>query len=140
MKLVYLLPVQLTLLLLLSALGGCGRPGMTINSGKELVPVQFTPTLTNIADLQSSSLRGTGVYLRGKIGNRVPLLGGTVYELQDQTGRIWVMAQQAVPGQGDEVTIRGNLRQQSIQVDGKQESVPYIEQLEQVDHHPAIKS
>jgi uncharacterized protein YdeI (BOF family) len=54
------------------------------------------------------------IYLRGSIGRTVPLLQGTVYELQDATGRIWVLSRNQVPKTGTEVLIRGIVRQEAI--------------------------
>lgn len=55
--------------------------------------------------------------IQGKISRIVPLAGLTVYKLEDETGKIWVVSDRTL-GQIDEVVIvEGNLKYKDITID-----------------------
>ena len=56
---------------------------------------------------QVQSLRGQSVVVRGRVGDRAPLIGGQVYRLQDATGSLWVVSPNTSQQAGEAVTIRG---------------------------------
>jgi hypothetical protein len=62
------------------------------------------------------------------VGDHAPLLGGTVYELQDSTGKIWVLTKGQAPEKGQEVTVKGTLRYKSIPIAGKEQGSVYLEE------------
>lgn len=68
------------------------------------------------------------VSVRGKVGQQAAIVGGTVYELQDSTGKIWVVSRQAAPKVGEEVSIQGVLRYESIPLNGKEQGSLYVEE------------
>ncbi len=80
-----------------------------------------------IGELQKAP-RQSVVSLRGKVGQQATIVGGTVYELQDPSGSIWVLSRQAAPKPGEEVSIRGILRYESIPLNGKEQGSLYVEQ------------
>ena len=82
----------------------------------------------SIADLQKAPRQST-VTLQGKVVQQVAIVNGTVYELQDSTGSVWVLSQQPV-AIGEEVTLSGVLRYQSISLNGKEQGSLYIEQIQ----------
>jgi hypothetical protein len=119
--------------LLLSA--GCVN---TTESGANFTSnFKFTGAVTSVRNLQQNQAVGTTIHLRGKVGAHAPLLGGQVYELTDETGKIWVLTQEKPPNPGDEVVIKGQVRFKSIPLNGKEQGSVYIEQQEQVEHTPA---
>jgi hypothetical protein len=50
------------------------------------------------------------VYLEGTVGDHVPLVEARVYELQDETGSIWVLTTAAEPQSGTQIEIQGIVR------------------------------
>jgi len=56
---------------------------------------------------QVQGLRGQSVVLRGRVGDRAPLIGGQVYQLQDATGSVWVVSPNTSQQAGEAVKIRG---------------------------------
>lgn len=56
---------------------------------------------------QQHRLRGQTVTLRGTVGDRVPLVGGQVYELQDASESVWVVSSDTSLQTGEAVTIKG---------------------------------
>lgn len=98
---------------------------------------KFTGAVTSVRSLQQNQAIGTTIHLRGKVGAHAPLLGGQVYELTDETGKIWVLTQETPPNPGDEVVIKGQVRFKSIPLNGKEQGSIYVEQQEQVERTPA---
>ncbi len=73
------------------------------------------------------------VYLTGTVGDRIPLLDGQLYQLQDQTGSIWVVTSDQTLQEGDRLVIRGAVRFQDFP---EIESAPgefYIQELQQIE-------
>ncbi|MGH2415892.1 MAG: DNA-binding protein [Microcystaceae cyanobacterium] len=95
------------------------------------LPNTGNPPLTQISDLQQQTA-GETVYLQGRVGDKAPFLGNGAYQLEDQTGKVWVLTQKSLPTQGKEILIKGQVEFQSISV-GKQElGELYIIELEQL--------
>lgn len=67
-----------------------------------------------IGSVQTPDLIQQPVALRGTVQQRVPILGGWLYQLQDETSRIWVMTQQSPPEVGSTITIEGSVQYKSI--------------------------
>lgn len=130
MKLVKVRVLQLSSLSLL--IGG-------IYSCSSLAQIQvgdLRVSVTNIAAIQPGGLSST-VYLKGRVESLAPFLGSGAYELQDATGKIWVIAPKTLPAKGDEVVIKGEVRQQSIPIDGQEAGEVYIQEQEQLERKPA---
>lgn len=123
-----LLQQDLYWLILVIALVGCGMPPVTDpNSGTtRLPPLAQT---TSINRLENTSLKDKIVYLRGTVGDRVPLVDGTVYELQDSTGKVWILTKGQPPNSGEETLIKGIVRYKSILLDGRDQGSLYVEQV-----------
>jgi len=109
--------------LLLLGLWGCG------NSAPEI-------EVTNISDIPQSRSGTTTVYLKGTVIKRVPLLDAQLYQLEDASGKMWVLTTSRRPQLGDEITIAGEIRYESIPVEGLDFSEVYVwetQKLEQAD-------
>jgi len=74
------------------------------------------PGITLIQEIQFNGQSELSVHLQGTVGDRVPLLNSEVYELQDETGVIWVLTPGTAPDPGERVRIQGFVRQQQISV------------------------
>lgn len=131
-------PWSITILLMVS-LTGCASFGWSQGS-TGIQPVGFTITTSTIAALKQAPTANTIVQIKGQVGQRVPLLGKTAYELSDATGSLWVIATDAIPKPGDSVVVEGKLLYQTIQLNGKEQGSIYLEQQRQLQHTPAIKS
>ncbi|MBF2003545.1 MAG: hypothetical protein IGS38_22835 [Synechococcales cyanobacterium M58_A2018_015] len=108
---------RLIVLLMLAGLVGCSRV-TTVQS------VQARP--------QRPSFLST-VYLRGTVGDRVPLIGAQVYQLHDSTGSIWVLTTQPPLRSGDPISIRGRIRYEEIPLAGQILQEVYIEEQQRLD-------
>ncbi len=83
---------------------------------------------------QASQLSGASVRLQGKVGDRIPLIGQQIYQLEDETGRVLVVTSSTALRSGDTVRIRGTLRFESIPIAGKEMGGIYIEETERITH------
>ncbi|PZV12820.1 MAG: hypothetical protein DCF22_11600 [Leptolyngbya sp.] len=124
-----LLPGQRWILLgLLIALVSCGGQAASESNGTGGTGGIVMPKTTSIQEVQKTADRNSVVTVKGVVGDRVPILNGTVYELQDSTGKIWVLTQKQPPNSGQEVIITGNLRFKSIPLNGQEQGSVYVEQ------------
>lgn len=110
---------------------GCAPFGWSQTDRSGIQPFSVIDTLTIAAIKQTavSTIAQTKiVQVKGTVGNHAPLLGKTAYELQDSTGRIWVLATHSIPNPGDQVVIKGKLLYQSILLNGREQGSVYLEQ------------
>jgi hypothetical protein len=78
---------------------------------------------------QVSQKRDRIVQVQGKIKAQAPLMAGKrAYEVQDETGSVWVVSDRAVPATGSQVSVQGKVKFQKIEIGGKDQSSVYIEQ------------
>ncbi|MCU0545201.1 MAG: DNA-binding protein [Oscillatoriaceae cyanobacterium Prado104] len=122
-------------LILASGLLSCGSlPMSQLNIGVNV---------DRIGDIQQKRQVDAEVYLKGKVGNRAPFVGNAAYQLQDGTGRIWVLTKQSLPQRGDEMLLKGNVRYKSITIKnlaGRDLGEVYIEEMEQLQRNPAAET
>lgn len=114
-------------LILLSGLCSCG------NFANSRLNLDFNTT--TIAQIQQKQELEAQVYLKGKVENRASFLGTAAYQLEDSTGKIWVVTKQAVPQPGEEIFIKGLVRYKSItikQLAGKDLGEIYVEEIEKI--------
>ncbi len=117
------LPISICLLALLG-LTGCS-PLVTVQSiQRQTQPNWLTAKLTET------------VKLRGRVGSLAPLVKGQVYELQDATGKIWVLSPSRQLKSGQQVLIRGRLRYEPIEIAGQDFGEVYIEERQQLEPSP----
>lgn len=64
--------------------------------------------------LQQKQKIGAKVYLRGKVKSHAPFLGAGAYQLQDDTGSIWVFTTQSLPPLGEDLLIQGKVEYKSL--------------------------
>lgn len=91
-------------------------------------------SVTKIGDIQPKPQTDTKIYLEGKVTTIAPFLTGGAYQLQDATGKIWVVTNQTLPSVGDEVAIAGEVKFQSIPISGQDIGEAYVQEQEQLDH------
>jgi uncharacterized protein YdeI (BOF family) len=112
------------------ALVGCqsavSEPTNPAKPSASVTPILAAPTIA-LKDLPAAA-QNTTVYIKGTVGDRAPLLGGSAYELQDATGKVWVITKAPAPATGQELTLKGTLRYKSIPLNGKEHGGIYVEQ------------
>ncbi|KAB8330807.1 hypothetical protein SD80_029640 [Scytonema tolypothrichoides VB-61278] len=84
--------------------------------------------ITQIQDLKAQQEDGKTLYVQGKVEKRVPLLNRYAYQINDSTGKIWVVTNQTGLRQGVQVVIKGKVRYQSIPLGDKEYGEVYIDE------------
>ena len=70
------------------------------------------------------------VQLKGTVVDRVPLLDAQVYQLQDETGKIWVLTTQPLLETEEQILVRGTVQFESIPIAGQELGEAYIQEKE----------
>lgn len=121
-------------ILLLAGLISCTQKVATSSatSPSSTNPTSPAVVVTEIQDVQKRSDYAPTLYVQGTVGRLVPFLGMRAYELQDATGKIWVVTKDNPPRSGDTVLIKGQVKQQRTSLAGQQLQELYIEEQEQL--------
>lgn len=76
------------------------------------------------------------VHLQGTVVDRAPLIDALVYQLQDDTGKIWVLTTHPQLDTGERVQIKGDVRFESIVIAGQEWGDVYIEEQQREKVEP----
>lgn len=88
--------------------------------------------VSEIGDIQQNWQKYSTVYVKGTVEKQAPFLGTGAYQVQDATGTIWVVTQESLPSQGDEVLLKGQVKYQSIPIAGQELGEVYVDEVEQL--------
>jgi hypothetical protein len=102
------------------------------NSSENLNAALSNSSGVSISGLQQQEASKV-VYLKGKVGDRAPFLGSGAYQLQDDTGTVWVVTKGTLPAKGDIVSIKGEAKYETISIGEQQAQEFYILELEQLE-------
>ncbi|OUL29545.1 hypothetical protein BV372_23085 [Nostoc sp. T09] len=117
----YRLGFFLLLMLGLCSCGNLTQPGL--NLGK------FTGSnVTPIREIKPEQNKQATVYIQGKVERQVPLVKRWAYQIDDSTGKIWVVTHQNKLAKGEQVVIKGKVRYQSIPLAGQELGEVYVEE------------
>lgn len=78
---------------------------------------------------QNPFLAGITVTVEGIVGDRVPLVGGQIVELQDGSGSLWVVSADTTRQPGESARIRGNVQVEAFDTDAIPAEVYLVERL-----------
>lgn len=110
----------------LSAIGCSASPNLPSASNNVLTMLEPGERV-KISEV--SAKRDRSVQVEGKIKAQAPLMGGQrAYEVQDESGSVWVVTSRSIPAIGSAVTLQGKVRLQKIDLAGQDQSAVYIEQ------------
>ncbi|MBP0030990.1 hypothetical protein [Roseofilum sp. Guam] len=110
-------------LVLIASLWGCSLELPFSLPSDGITPIEnLVPTASGTVEIQ------------GQVVKFIPLLNGYAYQLEDDTGIVVVVATtEAQPvAIGDSVKIRGELRYQSIPIQGQELGEVYVVELERL--------
>jgi len=108
---------------------GCQNPN-------RLLPLRLMGQVRTVEALQTQVDVGEKVYVQGTVGDRVPLVNGQVYELQDDTGTIWVVTNDVTITTGETLLIQGNLSYEATPEFGSDAGERYIWEVKQIERSP----
>jgi peptide subunit release factor RF-3 len=72
--------------------------------------------------------KDTTVYIQGKVEKTAPLIQRKAYQINDSTGKIWVVTNQGNFQIGEQVVLKGNVQYQSIPLAGQEYGEIYLEE------------
>jgi hypothetical protein len=93
------------------------------------------PNITPIGELSPQQTTETTseeqlIYLEGKVVDRAPFVDSGSYQLQDETGTVWVLTNGQLPQTGETVQITGKVTYQSIPMGNQDVGELYILEVE----------
>ena len=94
-----------------------------------LIGCRVTPLA--VEDLAKKKV-GKTVALQGKVVHIAPFLDNSAYQLEDGTGKIWVVTTQEPPPLNRQVEIRGKIKYQSLPFAERELGDFYLVELEQI--------
>ncbi|MEM6613280.1 MAG: hypothetical protein AAF652_13690 [Cyanobacteria bacterium P01_C01_bin.72] len=72
------------------------------------------------------------VYLTGKVVHQAPFLDNAAYQLEDDTGKVWVVTTQNLPRLHQKINIKGKIQYQSLPFAQQELGDFYVVELEQL--------
>jgi hypothetical protein len=89
------------------------------------------PSPINIINVENQK-SGKVIYLTGRVTHLAPFVGNAAYQLQDDTGSIWVVTQTA-PKLNSTINIKGKIQYQSLPLAETELGDFYIIELQQLE-------
>ena len=90
--------------------------------------ISFSTPVSTIESLRQPEQVERSVPLTGSVTQKLPILNGWLYQLDDGTGQVWVSTQQASPAVGSRVSVQGLLRYEAIVINGTDVGDYYLEE------------
>ncbi len=94
------------------------------NANKFTLSANVTP----IRNIKPDSNNQITVYVQGKVEKYAPLIKKWVYQINDSTGKIWVVTNQINLKEGEQVVFKAKVHYQSIPLAGKEFGEVYLEE------------
>ena len=73
------------------------------------------------------------IYITGTVTKIAPLLGNNAYQVQDNTGKIWVVTTEKLPSVGQNILIKCNIQSQNLSLTNQELDELYLVELERID-------
>ncbi|MGK7897777.1 MAG: hypothetical protein AB4372_30210 [Xenococcus sp. (in: cyanobacteria)] len=74
------------------------------------------------------------IYIKGKVIKLAPLLGNNAYQIQDDTGKIWVITTEQLPSVGQFIFIKCNIKFKNLSLGNQEIDELYLVELERLDN------
>ena len=91
--------------------------------GFKAIGAQITP-INQLKSKQKPDI----VYIQGKVEKAIPLVKKQAYQVNDGTGKIWIVSNQTGIKQGESLLIKGKISYRSIPLGGKEYGELYVEE------------
>ncbi|WP_341528924.1 hypothetical protein WKK05_06255 [Nostoc sp. UHCC 0302] len=112
--------------LLIIGLCSCGNSTSAGSNG--ILPFKIGSNVTPIREIKPKQNNQTVVYIQGKVEKQAPLVKRWAYQINDSTGKIWVITNQSGLKEGSQMVVKGKIRYQSIPLAGKEFGEVYLEE------------
>lgn len=83
---------------------------------------------------------GKTVYVTGNVVHLAPFVDNAAYQLEDATGKVWVVTPHVNPKLGQQITIKGRIEYQSLPFAEQELGDLYLVELEHLDNSQAINN
>jgi hypothetical protein len=114
-------------LIFLLVVGLCSCGSLT-SSGLNGTNFKIGSNVTPIREIKPEQDNQATVYIQGQVEKQAPLMKQWAYQINDSTGKIWVITNQKNLAKGAQVVIKGKIRYQSIPLGGKELGEVYLEE------------
>ncbi len=114
-------------LIFLLVVGLCSCGSLT-SSGLNGTNFTIGTNVTPIREIKPEKDNKATVYIQGKVEKKAPLMKQWAYQINDSTGKIWVVTNQKNLSEGAQVVIKGKIRYRSIPLAGKELGEVYLEE------------
>lgn len=114
-------------LIFLLVVGLCSCRSLT-SSGLNGTNFTIGTNVTPIREIKPEKDNKATVYIQGKVEKKAPLMKQWAYQINDSTGKIWVVTNQKNLSEGAQVVIKGKIRYRSIPLAGKELGEVYLEE------------
>ncbi|MEH1833824.1 MAG: hypothetical protein V7L29_17570 [Nostoc sp.] len=98
------------------------------SSGLNGVNLKIGTNVTPIREIKPKQDNQAIVYIQGQVEKQAPLMKQWAYQINDSTGKIWVVTNQKNLAKGAQVVIKGKVRYRSIPLAGKELGEVYLEE------------
>lgn len=88
--------------------------------------------ITPIVQLKRQPAGKDTIYVQGKVRDRAPLLNRAAYQLQDETGKIWVLTHQPLPKSGQVLTIQAKIKTKSMVLNKQRSQQLYLKEMQRL--------
>lgn len=99
-------------------------------SGSRIPALSLPKATVAIESLRQPQRVERSLPLAGAVTQRLAILNGWLYQLDDGTGQVWVRSQQPAPAVGAQVQVDGVLRYEAIIINGADLGDYYLEETE----------
>ncbi|MEH2361921.1 hypothetical protein [Nostoc sp.] len=121
-----IIPYHLGLIFLL-VVGLCSCASLP-SSGLNGANLKIGTNVTPIGEIKPKQDNQAIVYIQGQVEKQAPLMKQWAYQINDSTGKIWVVTHQKNLAEGAQVVIKGKIRYRSIPLAGKELGEVYLEE------------
>lgn len=99
-------------------------------SGSRIPALSLPRATVAIESLRQPQRVERSLPLMGTVTQRIAILNGWLYQLDDGTGQVWVVSQQPSPAVGTQVYVDGILRYEAIVINGSDLGDYYLEETQ----------
>ena len=82
----------------------------------------------------ASKNKNRPIYIKGKVIKLAPLLGSNAYQIQDNTGKMWVVTTEKFPSVGQDIFIKCNIKFKTLSLGNQEIDELYLVELERLDN------
>ena len=97
-------------------------------SGSRVPAMSLPKASVTIESLRQPQRVERSVPLTGAVIQRLAILNGWLYQIDDGTGQVWILTKQSAPELGKQVYVKGVLRYEAIVINGADLGDYYLEE------------